>query len=236
MNAKGTLLRAGALALMLHPSLAAAGEIEYRLMPYLWTSGIHADIGPPARPTSADVSFGDYVGFIDAGAAFVFEAEGDRWSFSSDVLWVKLSQDVDLRAGTADFENEQLILELAVGYRPQGWKEARIVGGVRYLDMGTTIRFRDPLEVGIGQDWADPFVGLEWRPRRDKWEYLLEGDIGGGVDADFTWSFIVGGAYHFSDRYAVTAAYRFVDSEFEDSEFVFDGRLEGLLIGVIIKF
>ncbi len=221
---------------MLHSSLASAGEIEYRIVPYLWTAGIDADIGPPDRTTSADVSFGDYIQFLDIGAAFIFEAIGEKWSFHSDVMWVKLSESIELPVATADFENEQLILEFVVGFRPQGWKGIRILGGGRYIKMDTTIEFRNGFKVEIGQEWIDPLVGLEWRPRRGKWEFLIEGDIGGGVNADFTWAFMLGGAYHFNDHYGVEAGYRFMDIDFEDSEFVFDGRLEGLQIGMIFKF
>ena len=221
---------------LLHSRLAAAGEIEYRFIPYLWTAGIDAELGPPARTTDVDVSFSDYVEFVDAGAAFVFEALGEKWSFSSNVMWVELSQDIDLPRTTADFENEQLLFEAFAGYRPEGWKEGRILGGVRYTDMETTIEFVDGLKVEIGEDWADPFIGLEWRPRRGKWEYIIASDIGGGVEADFVWQFLLGASYHFNDRYAVAGGYRFLDIDFEDSTFVFDGTLEGIQIGLTIKF
>jgi hypothetical protein len=72
-----------------------------------------------------------------------------------------------------------------VVYRPQDFDKVRILGGARYLDLETTIDFANGTEFDKGQSWWDPFIGLEWRPRQDKWEYYIEGDIGGGVEADF---------------------------------------------------
>ena len=101
--------------------------------------------------------------------------------------------------------------------------------------METDLGFTDELNINIGEDWADPFIGLEWRPRRGKWEYLLEADIGGGNDADSVWQFMLGATYHYSDRYAVSAGYRALDIEYRE-EFIFDGILEGLQIGFMFKF
>ena len=56
------------IAGMLQSQSTSAGEVEYQFLPYLWTSGIDAEIGTPARTTSVDVSFSDYVEFVDVGA------------------------------------------------------------------------------------------------------------------------------------------------------------------------
>ena len=143
--------------------VASEGETEYRFMPYLWTAGLDVETGPPGRTTSAEVSFQDYVEMIDPSAAFAFEAIGETWSLLGDVMYVNLSEKASLPAGTLDYENTQLILELAVGYKPEGWKDTRILVGARYLDMDTTIELSAGPKVDVGQNWADPFVGLEWR-------------------------------------------------------------------------
>ena len=78
----------------LHSPTASAGEIDYTIMPYLWTAGIDADIGRPGQTIPVDVSFSDYADLIDIGAAVYFEARGDRWSFISSLLWVKLAEDI----------------------------------------------------------------------------------------------------------------------------------------------
>jgi opacity protein-like surface antigen len=65
---------------------------------------------------------------------------------------------------------------------------------------------------------------------------MIQGDIGGGVDADLTWGAMVAAAYHFNDRFAVEVGYRYMDIDFADSEFVFDGHMEGIQIGLMMKF
>ena len=65
---------------VLQSSLASADDVQYRIMPYLWTAGMDMEIGPPGMTANADVSFSDYVEFIDIGSALAFEARGERWS------------------------------------------------------------------------------------------------------------------------------------------------------------
>ena len=194
------------------------------------------EIGRPGRTTNVDVSFSDYVDFIDIGAAMAFEARGKRWSAGGNFLWVKLQDDVDLPITTVGVVIDQFLLELFVGYQPSDWENLRIIGGLRYLDIDTKIDFVNLADVNGGDDFADPYVGFLWTPRRGKWEHLLEADIGGGIGADFAWSFSAGTSYHFSELMAVTAAYRFIDIDYQGDDFIFDGTLEGLQIGLLFKF
>ena len=73
------------------------------------------EIGRPGRTTNVDVSFSDYVDFIDIGAAMAFEARGKRWSAGGNFLWVKLQDDVDLPITTVGVVIDQFLLELFVG-------------------------------------------------------------------------------------------------------------------------
>jgi opacity protein-like surface antigen len=216
--------------------MISAGQTEYRIIPYLWTAGMDVEIGKPGMTTDADVGFDDYTDFIDIGAAFIFDAVGEKWSFIANILYVELSEDIDLPATTVDVEIRESIFEFAVGYRPQDFDNVRILGGARYLDLETTIDFANGPNFDKGRSWWDPFIGLEWRPRQDKWEYYIEGDIGGGVDADFVWQVALGATYHFSDKYAVSGGYRYLDIDYDDDGFVFDGNLEGIQIGLMFKF
>lgn len=221
---------------VLHSPLALADDVRYRLMPYLWAAGIDAEIGRPGMTTEADVSFSDYLDFIDLGAAFAFEARRDRWSWGGNLLWVRLGEDFDLPAGTTDLEIEQTILEFFVGFRPEQWENTRIIAGGRYTDISAEIDFVNISDPKGGSDFADPYLGVMWHPRYGDWEWLVEADVGGGVDADFAYSFTVFTGYYFTERLAVTGGYRFIDIDFEDDEFVFDGTFEGIQIGLLVTF
>lgn len=222
-------------ALFSQPAVAA--KWEYEITPYLWAAGMDGDIGPPGRTTSVDVSFSDYVDAIDSAFAFIFEARSDKWSYGADLMWVKLQEDLNLPVTTIDAEVEQLLFEGWVGYRPDAWRDLRVVGGVRYTDVDSTFDFVGlPPNLKVGDSFADPFIGLEWRRRYDKWEFALAGDIGGGIDADFAWGAAVGASYFFSDRWSAKFAYRFLDIDYESDEFVFDMFLEGIMLGVGFKF
>jgi hypothetical protein len=81
------LLVFGLIIGTLQSPLAVAGDdVRYRIMPYLWTAGMDAEIGRPGMTTDVEVEFSDYLDLIDIGAAFVFEARGDQWLFATDLL------------------------------------------------------------------------------------------------------------------------------------------------------
>ncbi len=235
-STRGLLLVASLIIGTLQSPLAVADDVRYRLMPYIWTAGIDAEIGRPGFTTVVDVSFSDYLDLVDMGAAFVFEARGDRWSFATDLLWMQLGEEFEVPTGTIDAEIDMMLVEVFGGYRPSGWENTWIVGGVCYVDIDTDINFVVLGPRSSSQDFADPFIGLAWQPRRDNWEYVVQADIGGGIDADFSWSVTLGTAYHFNDRFALSGGYRFIDIDFEDDEFVFDGTLDGIQIGLMITF
>ncbi len=235
-STRGLLLVSSLIIGTLQSPLAFADDVRYRVMPYLWSAGMDVEVGRPGFTTNVDVDFSDYLDFIDMGAAFVFEARGDQWMFATDVLWVQLSKDFEVPTGTVDLEVEELLIEVFGGYRPSGWENTWIVGGMRYLDIEADIEFVIIGDRSSSQDFADPFVGLAWQPRRGNWEYVVEADVGGGIDADFTWSITLGAAYHFNDHLAVAAGYRFIDIDFEDDEFVFDGTFDGIQLGLMFTF
>jgi opacity protein-like surface antigen len=220
----------------LQTPLAVADDVRYRIMPYLWTAGIDAEIGRPGFTTDVEVEFSDYLDLIDMGAAFVFEARGDRWSFATDLLWMQLGEEFEVPTGTIDAEMDMMLVEVFGGYRPSGWENTWIVGGMRYVDIDTDINFVVLGPRSSSQDFVDPFIGLAWQPRRDNWEYVVQADIGGGIDADFSWSVTLGGVYHFNDLLGVGFGYRLIDIDFEDDEFVFDGKMDGIQIGLMFTF
>lgn len=116
---------------LLYSPMISAGQTEYRIIPYLWTAGIDVEFGKPGMTTDADVDFDDYIDFSDIGAAFIFDAVGEKWSFTANILYVELSEDIDLPATTVDVEIRESIFEFAVGYRPQDFDNVRILGGAR---------------------------------------------------------------------------------------------------------
>ena len=223
------------VAVLLQSPLVTAAETEYRLIPYLWTAGMDAEIGPPGRTVDADVDFDDYVEFIDTGAAFIFDAVGEKWSFIANVMYIELSEDIDFPARAIDVEVKETIFELGVGYRPEGFENIRLLGGARYVELETTIDFANFSDYNRERDGWDPFIGLEWRPRRGNWEYYVQGDIGGGNTVDSAWQVALGTSYHFSEKYAFSAGYRYLDIDHDDNNFVFNGNLEGILIGLMFK-
>ncbi|MGB5706449.1 MAG: hypothetical protein WBM41_06425 [Arenicellales bacterium] len=93
-----------------------------------------------------------------------------------------------------------------------------------------------PPDFKFSDSFIDPFVGLEWRLLRGKWAFRVQGDIGGGVDADFTWGALAGVGYQFIERWSAKFAYRVFDADYESDKLVVDMRMVGLGLGVGYKF
>ena len=80
---------------LLYSPMISAGETEYRVIPYLWTAGMDVEIGKPGMTTDGDVYFDDYIDFIDTGAAFIFNAVGEKWSFIAHKILTRFAFSVE---------------------------------------------------------------------------------------------------------------------------------------------
>lgn len=66
-----------------------------------------------------------------------------------------------------------------------------------------------------------------------KLQGTLLADIGGfGVGSDLTWEFMPALSYRFSDAVSLALGYRWLDIDFDDSDFEFDAAQFGWLLGL----
>ena len=100
------------------------------------------------------------------------------------------------------------------------------------------------LDVNVGDDWVDPFVGLlYYGPINDKWSLLVRGDIGGfGVGSDLARRFNVGVTYKITRNWEAAFMYKILDMDYENHSetsldyYKWDGTESGLLLGVGYHF
>jgi hypothetical protein len=183
-----------------------------------------------------DASPGDVFSHLQMGAMLYLEAKTDKWAITSDLVYMKLNQEVTpgtiLNSG--DVTAKQLIWEAAGLYRITSFLEAGIGGRLNYLDMGMDVRknvFPAGTEEITGEQsktWYDPVVIARFTTDiKDKWLFQFRGDIGGfGVGSDLTWQLHATAGYRFTKVFQMSLGYRILSTDYktgeEPKEFLFD--------------
>jgi predicted porin len=226
-----TLIAAGTALLS---TQAFAQSWEYSLTPYIWASGLNGTQGVAGRTLEVDAGFSDILEFVDTGLAAHFEAQGDPWGWFADAFYVKLTDKVNLPAATIDGEVKQKIYEAGVSYQFGDRLEGLV--GARYQESDLDLQVRSVGSLGTSESWTDAFVGLRYTVVDDgKWRVWFRGDVGAG-DSDLVWQGQAGVSYRFNDRFAMVAAYRYLDTDYENDGFTWDMAQSGLGLGLQIDW
>ena len=236
-------------------STASAADWEHRLTPYLWMSGMDGSqtIGTPAGPLTADLdlSFGDILDNLEAGAMLSYRGQTGRWVVMGDFIYMDLeakdNRDGELIDVAAKITAEQLALEADLGY--QVAERVVVFAGLRYndLEQDLTVTTAGGPAAGTrsasaGDSWIDPIVGVTTElPLGERWSVGLRGDIGGfGIGSDFAWQALAMVRWQASERISVVGGYRYIDMDYEDGTgtelFGYDMALSGPALGVSFDF
>ncbi len=138
------------------------------------------------------------------------------------------------------------MLAAAVMYRAvEGRTPVDVVGGLRYnkLDVEATADFT---LLGLAasrtrsgdKDWVDPYIGLRFQhPIANRWALVGYADVGGfGVGSDFTWQAALGVNYEISKSVSAKFGYRHLSVDYDKDGFLFDMKMDGLYLGLGIRF
>ena len=183
-----------------------------------------------------DASPGDVFSHLKMGAMLYLEAKTDKWAITSDLVYMKLNQEVTpgTLLNSGDITAKQLIWEAAGLYRITSFLEAGVGGRLNYLDMGIDVRknaFPAGTEEVTGEQsktWFDPVLIARFTTDiKDKWLFQFRGDIGGfGVGSDLTWQLHATAGYRFSKLFQMSLGYRILSTDYktgeEPKEFLFD--------------
>lgn len=82
------------------PPVLAPGW-QFQATVYGWALGISGDVGVGRLPdANVDVGFSDILNHLDGVFMGAFIARNDTFIFGADLIWAKVSDDVDLKEGT----------------------------------------------------------------------------------------------------------------------------------------
>lgn len=197
----------------------------------------------PAVEVDADP--GDIFGQIKMGAMFYFEATNDNWAITSDLIYMKLGQDISpgrLITG-GEVTMKQTAWELAGLKRIAPWLDGGIGGRLVSLYTGLDIEtINDPRSGSANKTWIDPILIIRSQGAiKEKWLLQFRGDIGGfGVGSDFSWQIQAYAGYRFSKLFQATIGYRYIGIDYDSGEdrerFVYDIDTYGLVIRLGLNF
>jgi len=223
----------------------AAKKWNFLLEPYLLFPNMQGSVGVGTLPDATlDVDASDIFSHFKMGALLYFEAAKGRWAFTTDIVYMKLGQDV--KQGTIINHGEatvkQFLWEVAALRKLMPWLEGGIGLRLTSLDTeldlvtnniggGTTARNKS-----LTQTWVDPIIIARIKSSLDKkFIYQFRGDIGGfGIGSDFTWQLQAYLGYRFSKLFQATAGYRIIGVDYSkgsgDERFLYNVNTFGPVV------
>ena len=254
-----------ALVLMLAAAAAStltAGPVEssapaptpenpwsFTLTPYGWMTSIDGTISAGDRSADVDIAFKDVLKHLDMTMMMTAELRYNRWSFTGDLVYARLHDDIAPPAGILFSSTHEVLKEtigtFELGYRVVDSKTTflDLFAGARVYNFYSQIRLIPNLgNPGVNnsgtQTWADPIFGLRGRYFVSRAVFLnFYGDIGGfGAGSDLSWQ-VLGGVGVQAARWCdVQLGYRALGFEYGSGNGKQEITTHGPIIGATIRF
>jgi len=199
---------------------------------YAWLAGKSGVVesGPVVIPLDdPDESTGMFV---------YLEGERGRWGFVADLDVFSSTDQSDSPGGTIEVDEDTVIGEVDVTFRPDEDSALQFLAGLRVLDSSQEISFPILPDSESDVTQIDPVLGAQgtW-PLSERFSFRLRGDVGGfGLDSDFTYQMFGLFGWEFARSWQLTTGYRILGWEFEVDDVRNDLRLSGVLFGVAATF
>ena len=215
---------------------------EYTGFIYLWGAGIG---GETVTGQDVDVSFNDVLDNLDFGLMGSLEARKGPWAIFGDALYLSIAKEDGAAVGpgipvSADADISGFVSTLGAGYDvvDTGSYRLNAFGGLRYLDMDTTVN------IGVGNGSArvtdafsnwDGVVGLRGISNiSDRWDLVYYADVGAG-ESDLTWQAALSVDYNINN-WALTFGYRHLAWEIDTSATLSEIEFSGPFVGAKYRF
>ena len=234
------------VALLTAAGPATAEEWQHLIAPYVWGAAISGTTTVGGVDADTSLSFGDVLDDLEVGFMGVYRASRGRQTFTFDTVYIGLGYtdrvpDTALRVET---DVAQVVLEADAGYPLND--SVSILGGLRYVELETTVGVVSPLGPVFAtheeQHWVDPVIGVEYsQSLRQPWSLILRGDVGGfGLGSDFAWQGLAVLQWQSSAHFGIGLAYRYVDMDYQDGNgaraFKYDMAISGPAAGLVFTF
>ena len=230
---------------------AAAGASGWRIdtTTYLWLQGVHGTVDALGHQIGFKASPADLMTRAKPGIQQLLIAQHGRLSITGDVLWtpieVKSSNSLlnpaPAMLSKADYSPVTFTPE--AGYRVIDNRRIQIEGlaGLRYWHIGADFTL-SPI-AGGGRlskpiSWVDPLVGARIKfPISRKLTAAIQGDSGGwGVGSQLDYQMLGALSYRVKPRWALDAGWRYIYTDYRDSQLHSRVAQSGVFIGITHNF
>lgn len=224
----------------------------FTVAPYGWAMGVSSDAKVGGSPrVDFDLDFSQILNNLaDPPVMIAGEARNGRFSIASDLIWAKLSDEVQTPRGffARDVEGTLEITSLtgiggySLWYGDGG--NLDVVAGARMWSVDIGLDFKGDGLLGgrsfdRGSTWVDPVVGLKGRANINEDFYLAGWGLIGGFDASddkLMWDVMGSVGYDFNDLFSMTLGYRSMGLDYRKNDLAIDAEFSGPLIGFVFNF
>jgi opacity protein-like surface antigen len=248
------LARAGSGAILLcvlvcswSGPVQAQTSYKYQITLYGFATGVNGTIGEHGRTAAVDASFGDVLDHLNMVAMIYFDARFGRWRALVDNLYVDVS---NARATPApSFDSVRVATRMwmvdpegAYAITQNEGRELDVTAGARIWNLDNSVSlFRGGFQVDRGagtRSLADPIIGARYYSTLTPNIFVLaKADIGGfSAGASTDWQAYGQVGYKLKNSIVVSAGYRYLGVHDEPKNAVFDIHLNGVIVGLGIRF
>jgi hypothetical protein len=234
-------------AVAAEPAVVESKAWQFDIVPYVWGAGIGGDVAIGTLPAQGvEVTFSDIWDNLNIAGMLAFEARKDNWGVLIDAIYVDVSDTVptpdEALYGQADVSMSQQLYTALVTYRiHDGDKVTVDLGwGPRYVRIDTDLELTSGALQGRkarhDEDWWDWLAGVRVVGHPSKrWSLMGYADLGGG-GVEMTWEAIAAADFAFNKTVSLAFGYRYLNTDYDQNSFVFDGAMQGPFLGVGFHF
>lgn len=219
------------------PEVVVSDTWKYTASINLWGAGIG---GETSSGGDIDIGLSDILDNLNFTFMGTFGAQKGKWGFLADVIYMDLSQDINVplpAESIINIEMKNWVLTPMVTYRVVEEEQLNldVLAGARYLYLKTSLETDLPVSISESGSVWDGIVGVRGTYDLNEKCYMpFHLDVGVG-DTDMTWQAFAGVGYKY-ENFDLIAGYRYIDWNFDDSDT--GGRIfnELTVDGPIISF
>jgi hypothetical protein len=213
----------------IEPSVEQTDPWEFTAAAYLWGAAIK---GETRAGDDLDVGFDDILDKLKFGGMGTAGVRKGRWVVFGDLIYLKLTDDLDEGDLTADVDLQTWIIKAAAGYEVIKTDEYSldVFAGARYLRLDAEASI-DPLDLDLDEATGslNGIVGVKGKINLPKqWFSTYYIDAGTG-QARLTYQLMGGVGYQF-EKLAAVVGYRYLNWEFDS-----DDKLGGIFNEIILQ-
>lgn len=224
---------------------------EFQLTLYSWLAGQEGTVAtlPGLPPADIDVDFwDDILGNINGALMLVGEARKGRYGIFTDIMYI----DIEAKDSTPGpffssikSRTKSWIVSAAGLYRLVERERAFLdaIGGIRYWSVDSELSLGAGLlparKVSNKEDWIDPIIGVKGLSPLWGSKFFVSGAFALGgftVGSDLMWDANINLGYQWTKGFSTTVGYRYLDVDYESTDFLYDVAQHGPVLALSFRF